>query len=185
MQLCKSHIIPELFYKKLYDSKHRAVGIHSEGYIEIIQKGIRERLLCKKCEGYISKKIETPFEKQWKTVLPKSYSYDILELSGLNYTVTKLMVLTNLWRAHCSKLEIYESVKLGPYAEKIKKMITELNPGDESKFPMWGQLVVDKDNKVHADIITPYTQSKLHGNHMYYAIALLPSILDIKGLDIC
>ncbi len=169
-KLCDSHIIPEFLFKNLYDSKHRAVESFSKGYKRFIQKGLRDFLLCKGCEGHIAKNIETPFTKQWKKILPLSYSNKILLVSGLNYTVTKLMILANLWRAHCSEKKPWESVNLGPYAEEIRQMIYNLNPGDETTFPIWGQLLVDRENNVHADVITPFTQSRLNHSHFYYAI---------------
>jgi hypothetical protein len=57
--LCQSHIVPEFFYKKIYDRKPKkfysiwtkgADGKHKKE-----QKGIRERLLCKSCESQLSK----------------------------------------------------------------------------------------------------------------------------------
>jgi hypothetical protein len=80
------------------------------------------------------------------------------------------MILANLWRAHCSKKPHWESVKLGPYAEKIRQMINNLDPGDGKTFPIWGQLLVDRENNIHADVITPFTQSRLNRHHMYYAV---------------
>ncbi len=169
-KLCDSHIIPEFLFKNLYDSKHRAVESFSKGYKRFIQKGLRDSLLCTGCEGHISKNIETPFAKQWKKVLPSSYSNRIFPVSGLDYAVTKLMILTNLWRAHCSQRKPWDSVTLGPYAEKIRQMIDNLDPKGEKVFPIWGQLLVDRENNVHADVITPFTHSRLNKNHMYYAI---------------
>jgi len=169
-KLCDSHIIPEFLFKNLYDSKHRAVELFAKGYKRFVQKGLRDFLLCAGCEGHIAKYIETPFAKQWKKILPSSYSNPILPLSGLNYAVTKLMILANLWRAHCSKKPHWESVKLGPYAEKIRQMINNLDPGDGKTFPIWGQLLVDRENNIHADVITPFTKSRLNRHHMYYAV---------------
>jgi hypothetical protein len=169
-KLCDSHIIPEFLFKNLYDSKHRAVELFAKGYKRFVQKGLRDSLLCTGCEGHIARYIEAPFAKQWEKVLPSSYSNPIFPVSGLNYAVTKLMILTNLWRAHCSNKMYWESGNLGPYAEKIREMIRNLDPGDEKTFPIWGQLLVDRENNVHADVITPFTQSRLNRHHFYYAI---------------
>lgn len=168
--LCESHIIPEFMFKPLYDSKHRAVEILSEGSKRYIQKGLRDFLLCTDCEGYISKHIENPFAERWRSILPTSYSNLEFPLSGLNYAVTKLMILTNLWRAHCSRKTVWESVKLGPYAEKIRHMIKKLDPQDEKAFPIWGQLLVDRENNVHADVITPFSESRLDRHHVYFSV---------------
>jgi predicted transcriptional regulator with HTH domain len=134
-----------------------------------IQKGLRDFLLCKRCEQYIANNIETPFVRQWWKILPSSHSNSLLALSGLDYRLTKLMILTNLWRAHCSQKDEWKSVNLGHYADKIAQMIQNMNPGDESEFPIWGQLVVDENDKVHCDIITPFAQWHPGGQHYIYS----------------
>src|SRR5437870_3517058 len=56
-ELCDSHIVPEFFYKPLYDSKHRFFRISSspEKHDTTLQKGLRERLLCQQCETRLSR----------------------------------------------------------------------------------------------------------------------------------
>lgn len=168
-KLCKSHIIPEFLFKSLYDPKHRALKLLSDKSKKFIQKGLRDSLLCKKCEGHIARYIETPFDKQWGSILPSYHSDPLLKLTGLDYTVTKLMILTNLWRAHCSDKKDWKNVKLGPYADKIAKMIQNVHPGNEKEFPIWGELIVDDDNFVRCDIITPFSKSRPNGHYIYYS----------------
>ena len=52
-----SHIIPEYFYKPMYDSKHRFMQISTvqEYPTTFLQKGVREYLLCNRCEEQFSK----------------------------------------------------------------------------------------------------------------------------------
>ena len=54
--LQKSHLIPEFFYKPLYDEKHRfhVLTTTPEDKNIFEQKGIREKLLCYDCEQYFS-----------------------------------------------------------------------------------------------------------------------------------
>lgn len=58
-KLCNSHVIPEFFYEQmqLYDNKHRCYILSTEPrkYFPFVQKGYREKLLCKKCEGKFSR----------------------------------------------------------------------------------------------------------------------------------
>lgn len=168
-KLCESHIIPEFLFKPLYDPKHRAVKFLSDKSKIFLQKGLRDFLLCEKCESHIANNIETPFAKQWWKILPSSYSNPLLNLYGLDYTITKLMILTNLWRAHCSQKKEWTNVKLGPYANRIGQMIQDINAGDENNFPIWGELIVDEDNKVRCDIITPFSRSRPYGHYVYYS----------------
>ncbi|MCA9233611.1 MAG: hypothetical protein KDA57_23425, partial [Planctomycetales bacterium] len=55
--LCDSHVIPEFVYTDLYDEKHtfHVVSTLSTPTKKFEQKGIREKLLCAKCEGQLSK----------------------------------------------------------------------------------------------------------------------------------
>ncbi len=142
----------------------------SSKHKEFLQKGLRDYLLCEECEQHIANNIETPFKKQYQEIIPSFYSNSILDLKGLNYTVTKLMILTNIWRAHCSQKKYWEVVRLGPYANRIEEMIKNVDPGDEKDFPIFGKLLVDKENKVRFDLITPF--SKWYpGSHYVYASA--------------
>lgn len=55
-ELRNSHIIPEFFYRPLYDSKHRfnVIPLSVGERKRFEQKGLREKLLCDKCEQQIS-----------------------------------------------------------------------------------------------------------------------------------
>src|SRR4051794_32678372 len=56
-ELRDSHIIPEFMYQPLYDDKHRAFSVSIDGTAKesVIQKGLREKLLCQVCETRLSK----------------------------------------------------------------------------------------------------------------------------------
>jgi len=60
-KLCKkeaelrySHILPEFLYSGVYDELHRTLEITPDDE-RTIQKGIREYLLCQKCETKLSR----------------------------------------------------------------------------------------------------------------------------------
>ena len=77
--------------------------------------------------------------------------------------------IVNLWRAHCSQKHEWKLVKLGPYADRIAQMIKNIDPADEKDFPIFGQLLVDEENRVRFDLITPFSQSRPRGNYVYYS----------------
>lgn len=142
--LKKSHIISETFWSGLYDKKHRVLPIQSENnHLELIQKGIREKLLCKECENKFSK---------WETVLKK----DLVDISNLHsrflnisklnekfikvenirYKEFKLAILSILWRMSISSHRFFQSYSLGPYDEKLRHILyNELTP-KETQFPV-------------------------------------------------
>ena len=95
-----SHVVPEWGYGPLYDDKHRMIALRSgsrrPASADYMQKGIRERLLCKRCETRLSR-----YEK---------YARDLLMTRGLvlppprrqvvnqaDYKPLKLFQLSLLW----------------------------------------------------------------------------------------
>src|ERR1035437_10142804 len=110
-----SHIIPEYFYKPMYDDKHRFMQITTvpEEPTTFIQKGIREYLLCEKCEQQFS---------VYERYASQSYYHiesdnttqngNIFVAEKVDYALMKLFQLSILWRASVSKLEVFGDVKL-------------------------------------------------------------------------
>jgi hypothetical protein len=128
-ELRNSHILPEFLYKKLYDEKHRTLIISKEKN-KVIQKGIRERLLCRDCETQFSR-----YEKYAKEVILRipSFSRDksgkILYAENINYSLFKLFQLSILWRASIAKSPMFSQVSLGPHEDIIREMLQTENPG--------------------------------------------------------
>ncbi len=94
LELRKSHIIPELCYYNMYDSKHRFVGINTENYKQLIieQNGFREALLCQKSETYLSKWeyglkwfLDSMNAKSSKKLIVNKLSPAITEIKGSDY----------------------------------------------------------------------------------------------------
>ena len=81
-KFCDSHIVPEFCYRPIYASEgeHRAIAVRaSRGKLtgQPIQKGIRERLLCQRCDNELfGAKIEAPFKQWWfdSGILPENVS---------------------------------------------------------------------------------------------------------------
>jgi hypothetical protein len=88
-ELCASHIIPEFFYKPVYDEKHRFYTFSTDPADEVEgpeQKGLREHLLCKDCEGKLS---------AWEGYARKVI-YGGLELEGSTDPQMAMFVLTGI-----------------------------------------------------------------------------------------
>lgn len=144
-RLCKedhnlknSHIIPEFFYKPIYDSKHR-LHLRKSGKLikgKPMQKGIREMLLCEGCEQQLSRN-----EKYVREVLFGGTEIGIqrfqnrLELSNLDYTKVRLFFLSLIWRMSvASEHAMWKNVDLGPHEETIRQMVHSKNPGEPWKY---------------------------------------------------
>jgi len=132
--LIQSHIIPEYFYDTIYDDDHKLFMIPAKQNkrIDIEQKGIRERLLCNKCDNYFS-----PFENYGKSLIFGGKlntklienTKDYLIVEGVDYCKFKLLQLSILWRASISKHPFFSIVDLGPHEAKIREMLFAADPG--------------------------------------------------------
>ena len=143
--LVNSHVMPELLYKPLYDEKHRTALFESRGGKQrLIQKGLRERLLCDDCERVIQV-YEDYFARYWYQTkpVPAEVHCRELPLSGIDYRLCKLFVLSIIWRASASRLAELHGGALGPHEERIRKMILNGDPGPLDKYQILAALIID------------------------------------------
>jgi hypothetical protein len=135
--LCASHIIPEFFYKPLYDDIHRYLQFSTKPNEKNIyrQKGIWEKLLCENCEQYFS-----GLEDYARRVLFGGTEIKISQQKGkivitnLDYAKFKLFQLSLLWRAGATQRSEFSKVSLGPHQDKLRLMLISHNPGEAHKY---------------------------------------------------
>jgi len=168
-ELRNSHIIPEFFYKPLYDEKHRfnVIPLNEEQKFRYEQKGLRERLLCGDCENKLSK---------WEDHVRRIFygGKEILITNGnpikierIDYAKFKLFQLSLLWRASVSEMDFFKQVSLGPHEEKIRQMLLNEDPGSKLKYPCLFIMVLMGPNKVLDDFISPPNFLKINGHRTY------------------
>lgn len=172
-QLQSSHIIPEFMYKQNYTSRHGSIGIRvrRNGAVSAsrIQKGLREPLLCRGCEGYFAKRFETPFAQAWnglntgrstsvtEAVVHQTQDADVIRVTGLDYSTTKLLFLSIVWRGNESSLPEFKTVRLSRRdAANIKSMLAARDPGTVIDYPLNLALIRPPD---HGGLFTPWTDS--------------------------
>ena len=138
-QLVQSHIIPETFYKPLYaDTTHHFITASSDETkkISLHQKGYREQLMCKKCDGDIIGRYdkyiaEFIFQHTSPVIdMPRS-----ILVPGINYDQLKLFQLSLLWRFHIAESPAFKAVNLNNNANTIRQMLIDGNPGNETFYP--------------------------------------------------
>lgn len=142
-ELQYSHIISEFLYLPVYDGKHRfqLLSTTSGQSPREHQKGIREYLLCRTCEGRVSK-----WETYAAAVINGSSGLELeyrpfargFSVSKVDYCAFKLFSLSLLWRASISRLKEFANVQLGPHEERIRTMLLA---GDPGKFWEYGFLL--------------------------------------------
>ncbi len=168
--LCNSHVIPEFCYSRSYDHKHRARLFRTEHLKErFLQKGLREYLLCGECESRISV-YEKYFKETWfdGQALPDSLTSKYLTIENLDYSKFKLFHLSILWRIGVSRSKWFSSVRLGPYAAKLRKLLLYGDPGPGDRYPFFGQVVLDEKRQVIHDFVSGPYKSKLDSFTVYY-----------------
>jgi hypothetical protein len=136
--LRQSHIIPEFFYKPIYDLKHR-FPVRKGGRIvkgRALQKGIREKLLCGTCERKLS-----VYEKYIREVLFGGSAIAIrqenekLVITGLDYQRVRIFFLSLIWRMSvATSHRMWQNVDLGRHEEKIRRMILAEDPGEPWEY---------------------------------------------------
>jgi len=173
--LCKSHIIPKFFQREIdyLDEKGRMALIKTEPYNEHkIQDGFKEYLLCEECEKFLNENYEKPFKKYWideKCIPEKVYGTEI-ELTNYDYSVFKLFHLSIIWRASISNLPEYEEVSLGPYEEKLRKMLVNREAGDETNYMIFGYLLKDENSKLANGVLSNFCRDRILGANSYLGI---------------
>ena len=169
--LQRSHVLPEFFYRATYEE-----GLHRFAEASVAstasrfrQKGLRERLLCKTCEGILARwehyaaPVFRGLESGWATYV----GLPAREVDGIDYGKFKLFELSLLWRASVSSLPEFRSVHLGRNENVLRRMLWEQDPGRPTDFPcflfhspaIWGELK-------NSYIIPPY-QRRVDGNRVY------------------
>lgn len=172
-KLCQSHIVPEFCYKAAYDEKHRLLQINQDergrSVIKTLQKGLREPLLCRKCEARINR-YEREFANYWYGAhgLPRTVclQYKGVQVDGCDFTSFKLFHLSVLWRASVS--DLFDTVSLGPYEAKIRSMLLRSDPGPDDQFPILGFVLIHDDGSVVHPLVSEPCPSRFENSHVYY-----------------
>lgn len=169
-RLCHSHIVPEWCYERLYDGQHRIAVVGPKGqHPPHLKKGRREFLLCKRCEGYLNTLYEQPFRTYWRTAVPRQpcpENATQVTLCGFNYRVFKLFHLSILWRLGvCGLPEM--TISLGPYEEKIRKMLLLKDPGPADHYPILGRVLFSGNGCVADGLITSALEGRIDGSRVY------------------
>lgn len=181
----KSHIFSEFLYADFYDEKHKMEFFAPQDFLEgnsrikRVSSGEYENgLLCQDCENLLGN-YETYARKIFlggdfpvhETILYESVTYkgqEFTMISNINYSNFKLFVLSLIWRASISKRPMFKEINLLASNEKLRIMLHEGDPGEESDFPImcWHFL---KDQSVPTDVL----------------VMGQPSVLIVDGIFMC
>ena len=137
-ELQLSHILPEFLYEQMYDDKHRynVLSVAPDVKERIEQKGLRERLLCRKCESKFSKleRYASLVIKGGAPGVEGGRDGSIVSVKGVDYAKLKLFLLSIIWRAGVAQDRYFERVQLWPHQERIRTMLANDDPGDFDEY---------------------------------------------------
>ena len=174
VELRNSHILPEFFYKPLYDEKGRLLGLHGQGSKrrEYVQKGIREKLLCAQCETYINDLCEKYFHKYWfhNSALPLHLPEGRQCSLSFEFGKFKLLLLSVLWRCSVSTHETYKFVKLGPHEEIIRKILRDGVLPEKDRYPILFHALIHDSGEINNQLISMPLMYKMEGHAIYEMI---------------
>lgn len=147
-KLCRSHIIPEWAYRRVYDSSSTAIRYSSPSRKRRkVQVGHREYLLCQDCEAHFER-IEKPFLDFWsaESLFPSMLDKEYVKLSNIDYTNTSVFLLSVLWRAHFAEDEMLSSVDLGPHLRSVRAILSSPEKKALANYPMYCYALRDPDS---------------------------------------
>jgi hypothetical protein len=169
--LRRSHIIPEFFYRLVYDEKHRFLRTSTDPTDPAVlhQKGLREFLLCQGCETRLSA-WETYASKVIKGGLALDYEKDDggFTVHGVEYAPFKLFGMSLLWRAAVSSLPEFSEVQLGRHQERLRRMLHEGSPGRAYEYGF--SMVFPPDpraQELFSHAISPPHVARYGAHHVY------------------
>ena len=142
-KLIKAHIIPRSFHKSLKqgDVQTPIIITSKPGeYPKQSQTGVYDKeIVCEDCEKIFSTWDDYGYEFLFQELDEDRYIVSNNERIAYNFGPTnyenlKLFFLSVLWRASISKQQLFNSVQLGPYEEKLKHHILSKDPGSVEDF---------------------------------------------------
>lgn len=156
--LRNSHIIPEFLYKTLYDEKHRLfeISTNENKSSKLLQRGVREKLLCGECEEIFSKNERYASlvlnGRNELLVIPEP---PVVHFKNIDYTKFKLFALSILWRAGVASKEVFGRVQLGRHENSLRELLLDGLPGDEAQYPFVLMPVIHEGEVVESLIVPP------------------------------
>lgn len=171
--LQNSHIIPEFFYRLIYDAKPRRFHVVSANPSEreqFVQKGLRESLLCRACEQKLGR---------WEHLTKASFvdgkglqfaqGAGRVHLRGLDYKTFKLFLLSLLWRMSVSSLPFFKDVDLGPHEEPLRQALLSDDPLRPDQYACW-MIAIEINGKPVIDWMLEPSLTRLDGHHIYWLV---------------
>ncbi|MGF7077720.1 hypothetical protein [Mucilaginibacter sp. UYCu711] len=180
--LKKSHIFPNFLYKNIFGEEHRLVNINLGNFddFHFTHSGFYDKeILCRECDGTILSRLETYASNKLyfngsersrsevrTELLSGGDAVPAIRFHNMDYAKIKLFLLSLLWRTHISKQAFFKEVQLGPYAEKLRRMLLNHDAGKEDEFEVILMHIDSKKTRPEKGLFQP-RQLRIDGNYQY------------------
>lgn len=123
--------------------------------VRLLQKGLRERLLCDDCEQKFGRHESYARGVFYGETVRKARAHEnFLLIEGLIDQPLKLFFLSLLWRFGVTSIEAFKTCDLGPHEEKLRKMLHAEDPGEYLTYPCM-VFAITWNRKHIPDLIVP------------------------------
>jgi len=153
----------------MYDEKNR---FHALSNVpgkrnDILQKGVRERLLCDECEQRFGKHEDYAARLLGGRSDARARAHgDVVSIEGVEYFHFKLFQMATLWRSGISTHPMFSNVSLGVHQERLRRMLLADDPGEPWQY---GSLLftIHLDGTPIPDLMVQPTLAKLDIHKIY------------------
>jgi len=169
--LRNSHIIPEFFYKSMYNEKHQfhVLSTQETRPRPKEQKGVRERLLCGDCEKKLSR-WETYAAKVLDNItIPDQDTEPFITIDDIDYRKFKLFELSVLWRVSVASHDLFKEIDLGPHEKRIRSFIYEESAPQANDYGSMKFAILD-DGGTKLDFIYQAQYKYIEGYRIVFLI---------------
>lgn len=170
--LARSHVIPKFVYAHMYDQRghYAEVCDVDAGKVILGQDGVREKLLCSKCESRFNR-YERHARRLFVDELPQPQSAKSrrIQIPNLDYCLFKLFILSVVWRAGVSSAPFFQHVKLGPHADIIRGMLNSEDPGPPDVYPCVIRALMLEGEHLRGFMVEP-VPVRIEGHKAYYFV---------------
>ena len=180
--LCRSHIIPEFFYKPLSQEEEKGRFFsfqENSDFIGVHQKGLWLNLFCDNCEDILQKNedyVARLFDRGlWEIAKPlKVTDGKVFEegkkLTDIDYSRFKLLFLSVFWRLSLDT-RFFQAIQFGPYQDKLRMIILNSSVPGETEF---GVMItkVTIQGKYNPDLIAGILIDRWENKYHRYGVIL-------------
>jgi hypothetical protein len=110
----------------------------------LLQKGLREPLLCAPCEQILNIRYEQTISRSWATLIPREVATEMVRIDVPDRSAFELFHLSILWRANLARGHEWSSVSLGgKHSEILRNGLLQGQLPKGADYPIFATMVLE------------------------------------------